>query len=221
MQGNRSFLGEGIYTAADAARILDIPYPKAKYWFKYYAKTKFPKSSNHIYHFEIKDIVAVNFLTLIEMFVFYTLKENKVSSRKIIEAHSAISSYLNTPYPFAKVEMYVNKDRSLLFSDNIQLISADRSLQIVIEQVLRPFIKKIQFSDDGFARKFYPLGKKKSIVVNPENQFGQPVIEGTNILTQTIFTLSKGGDSPAFIAKLYDLPIKKVREAIEFSAKAA
>jgi len=210
--------GQGIYTAADAARILKVPYSKANYWFRYYAKHKFA-TSDFKYHFHVRDIVAVNFLTLIEMYVFYTLKEKGVKTNDIMEAHSVMADFLKTPYPFAKEDIYLN-NKALLFSHKDLLISADKKLQTVIVQILKPFLSKIQFNDDRMANRFYPMGKKKTIVVNPENQFGQPVIEGTNILAQTVFLLSEAGESKKSIAKLYDLNIKQVSDAIEFSNAA-
>ena len=221
MKGVSASIGHGIFTAADASRILKIPYPKANYWFKYYAKQKLSLTAEYIYHFPVRDVIAVNFLTLIEMYVFYTLKEKGIKTSKIIKAHTAMSKFLGTPYPFAKEDIYINSNKkTLLFGNDDQLITADEHLQSVIVQVLKLFISKVQFDDDRIANKFYPLGKGKTIVVNPENQFGQPIIEGTNILTETIYNLSVGGDSHDFIAKLYDISLKNVEDAIEF-AKAA
>jgi len=187
MKSVTASIGQGIYTAADAARILKIPYPKANYWFTYYAKQKLSVTTDYIYHFPVRDVIAVNFLTLIEMYVFYTLKEKGGKTSKIIKAHTAMSNFLGTPYPFAKEDIYVSsKTKSLLFGGDDQLVTADEHLQTVIIQVLKLFISKVHFNDDRIANKFYPLGKAKTIVVNPENQFGQPTIEGTNILTETI-----------------------------------
>ncbi len=91
---------------------------------------------------------------------------------------------------------------------------------MVIVRVLKEFISKVQFNNDRIAKKYYPLGKNKCVVVNPENQFGQPIIDGTNILTVTIYNLSKGGDSPEFIAKLYDITVNQVEDAIEYAKVA-
>lgn len=212
-------IGQGIYTAADASRILKIPYPKANYWFKYYAKNRLSKSVDYVYHFQVKNVIAVNFLTLIEMYVFYTLKEKGVKTKRIVEAHSVMSQFLETAYPFAKQDIYV-ESHSLLFGSDDNLITADKHLQVVIVRVLKEFTSKVQFNNDRIAKKYYPLGKNKCVVVNPENQFGQPIIDGTNILTETIYNLSKGGDSPEFIAKLYDITVNQVEDAIEY-AKAA
>ena len=221
MRGVSATIGQGIYTAADAARILKMPYPKANYWFKYYAKQKLSLTAEYIYHFPLRAIIAVNFLTLIEMYVFYILKENGVKTSKIVKAHTIMSNFSRTPYPFAKEDIYINSNKkSLLFGGDDQLITADEHLQTVLIQGLKLFIDKVQFNDERIANKFYPLGKDKTIVVNPENQFGQPIIEGTNILTESIYNLSVGGDSHEFIANLYDISLKNVEDAIEF-AKAA
>lgn len=213
-------LGEGIYTAADAARILNIPYRKSRHWFDYHVKYKLFDTIGHRYHFELRDTVAVNFLTLIEMVVFYSLKDRKVKTKKIIEAHSVMSEYLNTPYPFAKEDVY-SLGGVLLFENLSNLVVADKTLQITIPNFLEPLAQKIEFGHDKLATRYYPLGKNKTIVVNPENQFGRPRIDGTNILPETIYDLHLGGDSKKFIAELYNISVRNVDDAIEFSTRKA
>ncbi len=215
-----SFIGTGIYTAADASRIFKIPYSKSKRWFRVYAKHKF-ENPDAVYHFRLGRLDVVNFHALIEMYVFLTLREKGISAHRIIEAHQTMSEYLKTPYPFAKEDLFISH-RTLLFGDDQKyLITADKRLQTVIINVLRPFINKVEFDDNSrLANKFYPLGKSKSIVVNPVNQFGQPVIEGTNILAQTVVSMHRGGESQKSIAKLFDINLKQVNHAIEFASAA-
>jgi uncharacterized protein (DUF433 family) len=212
-------IGGGIYTAADASRIFKIPYTKTKYWFSYYAKNKLSGQIGFQYHFEIKNIIAVNFLTLIEMYVFYTLKDKGVKTSTIIKAHSNMAKFLSTPYPFAQQELYTD-GKHLLFGIGNILIQTDKSLQIVIWGILENFLEKIYYSDIRLAKKFYPLGKNNSVVINPENQFGQPIIDGTNILTQTLYFLYKGGEPIESIEKLYNLTHQNIIDAIEFSKAA-
>lgn len=213
-------LGEGIYTAADAARILRIPYWKANYWFQYYVKHKLFETIAFRYHFPIKDTVAVNFLTLIEMYVFYQLKDKKVKISDIITAHSEMSKALNTPYPFAKEDLYVDPKGKLWFGEYDQPITADKRMQTTLANFAKLFLTKVDFGNKKMATKFYPLSRDKTVVVNPQNQFGQPIIEDTNILTDTIYDLHLGGDSSEMICKLYDITPQNVKDAIEFSKAA-
>lgn len=212
-------LGEGIYTASDAANILKLPYRKINYWFNKYLKMRFEQSANFRYFFTVDNSVAVNFYTLIEIYVFYQLKENKISSHKIVDAHNAIAGILNTKYPFAKSEMLVSGG-GILFKYGEDIISADKKLQYNIKKVIIPFSHKIEFDNNNFAHKYYPLGKKNAVVVNPKNQFGQPIIEGTNIAAQTIIELHESGESIKMISKLYDISQKQVKDAIQFNQAA-
>lgn len=221
-------LGEGIYTAADAARILDIPYPKANYWFKFYARQKLSESVDYIYHFEIKNIIAVNFLTLLEMNIFFKLKEKNFVTKDIIEIHRRMAEAFNTYYPFAHKTLYVEqfdakvkrKKHQVFFGDSGLFVHLDRDVQTTFPEIVMPLCEKITFDNKQLAKRYYPLGKDRTVVVDPQHQFGQPVIEGTNILTETLVDYYRGGESVDFIASLYNIRPQNVKDAIEF-AKAA
>ena len=64
------------------------------------------------------------------------------------------------------------------------------------------------------------MGKDHSIVVDPEHQFGSPIIEGTNIKVSTLASLGRGGETVDFISKMFNLTTSQVDEALRF-AKAA
>lgn len=220
MTSAKPTIGEGIYTAADAARIMKIPYSQAKYWFHYYLKNKLTAIEKHQYYFAVENIIAVNFLTLMEMYVFYQLKERGVSSRSIREAHSTMSKLLDTPYPFANEAVLLLGKKNLYFDFHGDITSSNKSLQYAFPQVVIPFSEKIEFDNNGIVTKYYPLGKKKTIVVNPANQFGQPVIEGTNILAETIYMLRKGKESEKSISELFGISRKNIRDAVAFAEAA-
>ena len=210
-----SRISEGIYTAADISRIFKIPYPKVKYWFRYYIRNKLLHTIGYRYYFPIKDTIAVNFLSLIEMYVFYKLKERDIKTSNIIKMHTQMSKYLNTPYPFALEDFYVS-GKTIYFGRINSLIEASDTHQAFIPGFINQFVEKVTFDDKRLAKKFYPLGKDKSVVLNPENQCGQPTIDGTNILTATLFEYYRGNESIETIAKLFDLSEENVKDAIEF-----
>ncbi len=154
------------------------------------------------------------------MVVFYKLKERGVKSKNIRKAHTIMSECLGTPYPFAHKAVFALGKDGLYFEHFGNFLSSTDGVQTAFEQVVVPFSEKIEFSKDGVAAKYYPLGKKSSIVVNPKNQFGQPVIEGTNILTETILMLHRGKEPISSICELYGLSRKNVRDAIAFGSAA-
>jgi len=213
-------LGTGIYTSYDASKILKIPPRKAWYWFSYYVKYRLFESIGYQYHFDTKDTTAVDFLTLIEMYIFYILKDNiNMSSRNIVRYHKILSDELDTPHPFACSNLYAAK-ASLIFEKQNRLTKADDIQQTFIEDFVLPFYHKISFGGDDIASKYHPLGKDRSVVVDPKHQFGRPTIEGTNIRTETLSDLYLGGDNIDFIARLYKITESSVKDAIEFSKAA-
>ena len=66
------------------------------------------------------------------------------------------------------------------------------------------------------ASRFWPIGKEKSIIVDPERKFGHPVVDGRNIYPETIFKNFKGGDSKKYLAYVYDLTEEQIDHALEY-----
>jgi len=215
-------LGSGIYTPADAAKILRLQKSKVSYWFRSYIKNKIESSTGFRYYHDLdNNQIAVNFYSLIEFYVFHELKNRGVKTRRIIEAHKSISQALNTPYPFASAKLLTTTSREVLFEENVNsVVKASYDLQYLIFNFIRPFCEKIEFGEDSLPTKFYPLGKDKKIVVDPEHQFGSPIIKGTNILVSTISELYSAGETVPFIAKLYDISAEQVQDAISYSSAA-
>jgi uncharacterized protein (DUF433 family) len=218
---NKPHLGEGIYTASDIASILGLPPAKVRHWLNDYWDARF--SVHHVgrYSWGSRLEKAVNFHTLIEFYTFYQLRLHGISSQKIIKAHEIASKVLNTPYPFATSKILTDK-KVIFFEDKIaDVLSADDNLQYELKEVIEPFCHKIDFNGYTLAQRFFPLGRQVSIVVDPHYQFGQPVITGTNIQAQMLYLMNKSGDSPDFLASLYDIELKQVNDAIKFCRKAA
>lgn len=211
-------LGSGIFSASDAAKILNISPQKARYWFNYYLKQKHFQSE-YRYYFTFDKTVAVNFLTLMEMYVFYSLKERNISIRTIINAHKYLSSFLNTPYPFAHKSLYTDGG-NLLIDHNSDFFSTDGKEQYKLRLELDKFFQKISFSPDGNAQSFHPLGLNNSVVVDPNHQFGTPTIKGTNIKVKTIIDLYNAGEKKKTIAELYHISLKQINDVIRYSNAA-
>ena len=100
--------------------------------------------------------------------------------------------------------------------DGDTIVNADKSKQVAFKQIIEQFCKKIEFSSFDIAERFYPMGKEKHIIVDPHHQFGQPVIENTNILAKTIFDMHKAGESTSFLCRLYELTDQEIIDAISF-----
>ena len=217
-------LGTGIYTMSDIALILGIPYAKVNRWINSFWDDRFGSKYGYTYTWSVDLTKAVNFPTLIELFTFYQLSLAGVSTRELIRAHEILSKDHNTSYPFATksiLEGLRTDGKKVLFEqkDN-SIYSVDSKKQFKL-QFVKDFFKNLDFDSDLLAIRYWPAGKDKSIVCDPHHQFGQPVIEGTNIQSETLFRLYQANEPVEFIAQLYELPIVIVENAIEFHKSAA
>ena len=213
-------LGDGIFTTVEISHILKIDKRSIRYWVKNYLKSKIAFYTNHDYVKDVQSNTGVlDFYSLIETFVFYQLRDKGFSSKKIISAHQSISKALSTPFPFANQKLLVSGG-IIIFKHDEELLTADEHLQYSLKEIILHFAEKIDFGDNGLAKQFYPLGRDKSIVVNPDHQFGAPIISGTNITAQTLADLYSAGETKEFIANIYDLNVDVVDDAINFACAA-
>lgn len=177
---------------------------------------KLGQGVGYSYYFRIEEMRAINFYSLIEMYVFYAFKERGIKTNKILSAHTTLVKLFNTPYPFAKENLYTDGG-SILLGDKVPSITADENLQFLISEFLDPYCDKITFDHEiGLASKYYPLGKDKSVVISPDHQFGSPTLENTNIIPKIIYDLYIAGESISFISDLYNIKEGMVEDAIEY-----
>lgn len=206
----KATIGEGIFLTKDVSQILGLPYSKVRRWMKEY----WP---NHT--FGDKDNQAINFHTLIEFYTFYHLRDRGLSVKSIQKYHQTIGDELNTAYPFATI---IRTDGKNVWYERLgNLIKADKKQQFDLKAIIEPFLHKIDFGGTNTAKRFFPLPKTKQIVVDPERQFGQPIINGRSIKAETLYSLYKGGEKKEFIADLYELSVSQVTHAIQYFKNAA
>lgn len=206
--------GTGIFSIPEAALFLGLPNHKVRRWLNEIWNERINDSPSGIYSWGNGRDRSLNFLTLIEFFTFYQLRNQNISVKKIIMAHKIMQDRLITPYPFASSTILTDGCK-VLFKEKDIIIDAEPGLQTNIKGIILPFCKKIEFGDDFLAQRFWPKGKGINIVIDPSHQFGQPTIPGTNILARQIFNLYKGGESVNFISQLYQLPRKSITDAIK------
>lgn len=211
-------IGSGIFLIRDVAQILRLDPDKVRRWINTYWDLRF--SNDNKYSFGDKGYKAIDFYTLIEFYTFYKLRENGFSAQYIQKIHDQIGKDLKTRYPFAKAG--ISHDRKQVWYECLEnYIKADGKRQFSIKGLIEPFLSRIDFNKEELAERYYPLEKSKNVVVDPEHQFGQPTITGTNIRTETLYSLYKGGETYKDLSVLYNIPIPKIKDAILFHKNAA
>ncbi len=206
-------LGDGIYTVADISEILQLPSAKVRRWLAAYWNQ---------YSWTIDRSVAVSFQALVEFYVLYHLGEAGIRNQRSDSRQNSLIRLVQHSLSFCpKKDSRKHPNRSIPDIPEFEghIVSLDGTKQLNLE-FIRQFFHKLDFDQESIALRFWPRGKEKSIVVDPQRQFGHPVIGTSNIYPETIYGLYQGGESIPFICSAYDLVEKEVQDAIEY-CKAA
>jgi len=220
---NNLQLGNGIYTVQEISQLLQIPKHKATSWITKYWNGELGEAYEQNYSWKVDHTKAVGFHTLVEFYVMVQFAESGVKISQVLNAHRELSSDFRTPFPFAQKHVLENistDGKKIYLQKNGNTITLDGSKQLNLE-FIKMFFKRLDFGKNLLASRFWPMGKEKGIVCDPNHRFGQAVIEGTNIQAEAIYRMYLAKEPLKFIAELYSIPIKKVEDAVEFYNSAA
>lgn len=98
-----------------------------------------------------------------------------------------------------------------------------RGRQFVFESIIRPsLIEGIEYGDDAQALRWYPVAKRKVIVLDPAVQFGQPIIASAGVPTDALAAAfaAEGADAQR-VARIYRVTPGAVHAAVGFERRLA
>ena len=204
--------GSGVYKPSEIEDIIKIPKERVKYWLKLLGEKIDDKP---IFFMKSEKSYYTNFLTMIELYIFNQLRERNISIPKILIAYNELKVMLKVDYPFASSDLFVS-GKLIALSENLDFITVNGKRQFIFD-FAKPYFEKIVFNDNSkLAELYYPLGKERSIVVNPNVLFGQPTIDGTRISASTLYDLYQSGESKEEISEIYSIEVNLVNDVVTF-----
>jgi len=223
-------LGKGIYSLTTAAKILEVNSRKLRRWIDGYTYQKNihnnPSKPLIKPEFEYNpDEIIISFLDLIELLFIKTFNQHGVSIQKIRKASVTASNLLETSHPFAVKKMYT--DGKTIFAkiakeendtNFLDLIMKQYEFEKIIETTL---YECIDFNKYNNAEKWWPLGKKKDIVLDPSRNMGHPILNKYNVKTELIYELYKTNHTIEEINDWYVLDKNAIKTAINFEKALA
>lgn len=217
-------IGQGFYTAAEAARLISLPSHQINRWLGGYTyahgnkKTKMPplwvpdlpKGDNQI-ELSFRDLMELRF---VKAFIDAGLSVKTV--RNCIEyARECIKS--ERPFSSRKFRT----DGKTIFLESAKR-SGDHDLldlknhQYAIKDAISQSFKDIEVNAD-IVVKWWPYEGKKTIVVDPTRCFGQPILDKYAIPTATLLSAVKAeGENYNLVSKYFDIPVPTIKEAVLF-----
>ncbi len=175
---------------------------------------------------DLADAQILSFKDLLELRTVARFVQQGVSLRVVRATIEVAREYLGD-YPLHS-RRFVTDGRKI-FLEAVERAGEDakmldvRERQFAFDAIIRPsLIEGIEYGGNAQALRWYPVPKRRVIVLNPALQFGEPIIEEAGVPTDTLVAAFKaeGGDARR-VARLYRVTPQAVRAAVEFEHRLA
>lgn len=222
-------LGIGLYTIPRASRLTGVSSASITRWvFGYqYAYRDRAIRQPAIFTPELAsndEYRIVTFRDLVEIKFVDAFRRHGVSWKVIRETAEKASRLVQSDHPFSSQKFLT--DGQSIFAD-IATSTRERALlnllndQLLFRSVMLPDLRSALEFDGSSVIRWWPLGKRRPVVIDPNRQFGQPVTEQEGVPTQVLATAFASLGSIERVAKWYDVSKKSVKASVEFEQQAA
>jgi len=163
---------------------------------------------------------GVSFADLVEVVAIGGFKRRGfpiTTVRKIVENCQV---QFGEPYPLSRRTFKVGGRDVFVSLDSGLHDVLHRSGALAWDEILAPFLETLDYRD-AFAYRWWPLGRSKPIVVDPEYGYGLPVIAESGVRTEIIRERFEVGDSIDQIAYDFNVKPEQVQSAIQFELQRA
>jgi len=226
---NANFFNTGIYTVPDAARLTGVSTGRIRRWLRGYRYTSRQKAyaSPALWHGQWEPIghsLALGFLDLIEIrFVDAFLKAG-VSWAMLRKAREKAHAMFKVSHPFCTNhfvtdgrEIFVELHRETGEPSLLEIVKK----QQVFAQIIKPFLKELEFEEESGVIRWWPLGDKRLVVLDPTRNFGRPIVAPHGVPTETLSNAVKASGSVAEVTRWFEVAEREVRDAVEYEQRLA
>ena len=220
------FLGTGLYSISEASHLTRVNASTLRRWLEGYTFTY--KGEKHSSPPRWRRQVhgkgtTLGFLDLIEARIIGRFRELGVRWSTLHAASAAAQKSFQIRHPFATLRL--RTDGRAIFYE-IATETSDKALaeivhnQRVFDPIMRPLMIEVEFEKD-LARRWWPLGKKREVVLDPNRAFGRPIVNSAAIPTAVLARAVKAEGSVERVASWYELSERAVQDAVDFERKLA
>jgi uncharacterized protein (DUF433 family) len=169
---------------------------------------------------------TVPFVGFAEAFVLGALRRAGVPMQRIRPAVRKLSDEIGLEHALASQRVYTD-GAELIFdyastSDDEELLTVVRTGQEHLADVIRGYLKRITYGDDGWAQRLrLPAYTHAVVTVDPAQAFGQPLVVHGGARVEDLVDRFRAGDGFAEIAADFDVPSGEVEDVIRVALRLA
>lgn len=224
-------IGKGVYSLAEAEGLIKIPRQRISRWtrgytYRYKGEVHHtpPLIAWNVEHSADKGPI-LSFLDLLEVRFLDAFLVRGVSRKAVRIAALNARELLGRHHPFS-TRIFKTDGRSIFAeitkgTDDKRLLDVVKK-QYVFEKIVAPYLYEgIEFNAFNDPERWWPLGKKHAVVIDPERGFGAPIVARSGVPTKVLANALKAEGSVESVAKWYEVSEREVRDAVLFEERLA
>lgn len=225
-----SLIGIGLYSVPEAARLSHVAPARIRRWLRGYAyrHADEQRTSPAVWQPQLPVLdgsVGLGFLDLMEVRFVDAFREAGVPWRTIRLAAQRAKELLNQDHPFSTRGFQT--DGHSIFADVLQESGESQLLdlaknQYAFKRVISPSLYAgVDFDQMDRAARWWPMGKRRHVVVDPMRLFGQPIVAEGNVPTAVLADAVETEGSVRSVSKWYGVHESAIRDALKFERSLA
>lgn len=163
---------------------------------------------------------GVSFVDLIEIIAIGRFREIGIGVPKVRKIVAAASQTFGVPHPLSMLRFKADARGVFVQEGTLLHDVLGNKAQPAWDDILGPLLETLDYQD-AVASRWWPLGKARPVLIDPEYGFGLPVVAGSGVRTEIIRERVEAGDSIAQVACDFNLTTDEVEAAIQYELKKA
>lgn len=218
-------IGIGLYTPAEAGRLLHVPPSRIVRWMRGHSVGE--RQYDRLWSPQVSlgdGRIYLGFRDLMEVRIADKFINAGLSPQRVRAAIQLASEIIGDDHPLS-TDRFRTDGRDIFFRiietdehghERERLLNLFRR-QYEFQQIIEPLLKGIEFDSHGAPRLWWPLGRRRNIVIDPKRSFGQPIDAASSVPTQ-VLAIAGRRDGMAIAARMYEVAVSSVKRAIDFEA---
>ncbi len=227
-----------LYTVSEAARIVGVPLSTFSSWAKGYVRTWSDRSNvtgrpivSHL-PAQRRGDPTIPFVGLAEALVLAAVRESGVPMQRIRPALDALQMEIGLDHALASQKLYTH-GAELLFDYGTREVDSDGSRDIeslvvvrngqhVFVEVVRSYLARITYADDGYASRIeVPAYQIAKVVVDPSHSFGSPFFVHGGAKIDSVLHRFWAGESLEDLSAEYRVPAAELEDVVRVASRQA
>lgn len=215
-----SLIGMGLYTPAEAGRLVQVPPAKIARWLR--GHDAGGRHHEPLWRPQVEldgEGIALGFLDLMEVRVAASFIAQGLSPIRVRRAIGLARDILGRDHPLS-TRAFRTDGRSIF----LQVVEEDGEAALIdlfhqqyaFRDVIERSLKHIDYDEAGVPSSWWPLGRARSVLIDPARSFGQPIEAETSVPVAALVRGVHGEGSPEAAARAWDVPLRAVRRAMVF-----